>query len=52
MKTRPKNEDQCSPEEIVKRRDDAIRRALNTPPRPYKDSKVGDKKPQKTPRGR
>jgi hypothetical protein len=26
--------------------DDAIRRALNTPPKPYKDSKVGKAKPR------
>ena len=33
-----------SEQEIATRRDDAIRRALNTPPRPYKDAKVGAKK--------
>lgn len=31
-------------EEIVARRDEAVRRALNTPPKPYKDSKVGKAK--------
>jgi hypothetical protein len=35
--------DQYSPEETAKRRDDAIRRALNTPPTPHKEmvGKVG-----------
>jgi hypothetical protein len=26
--------------------DEAVRRALNTPPKPYKDSKVGKAKPK------
>lgn len=30
--------------EVAQRRDDAIRRALNTPPKPYKDAKVGKQK--------
>lgn len=33
-------------QEIAKIRDDAIRRALNTPPKPYKDSKVGGRQSQ------
>jgi hypothetical protein len=37
-------ERQLSPEEVIRRRDEAVRRALNTPPRSYKDSKVGAKK--------
>lgn len=41
MKTRQRTDEQFSEKEIAKRRDDAIRRALNTPPKPYKDSKVG-----------
>ena len=32
-----KPEDQFSPAEIAGRRDDAIRRALNTPPKPLKE---------------
>lgn len=31
------NGDQYSPEETARRRDDAIRRALNTPPTPHKE---------------
>jgi hypothetical protein len=31
------NEEECfSPEETARRRDEAIRRALNTPPKPHK----------------
>ena len=30
-------EDQYSPEETARRRDEAIRRALNTPPKPQKE---------------
>jgi hypothetical protein len=30
-------DDQYGPEETVRRRDEAIRRALNTPPKPQKD---------------
>jgi len=39
----PRNNETFSPEETVKRRDDAIRRALNTPPTPQKEmvGKVG-----------
>jgi len=36
---------QRSPEETARVRDEAVRRALNTPPKPYKDSKVGKRKP-------
>lgn len=32
-----KQSDQYSPEETARRRDEAIRRALNTPPKPNKD---------------
>lgn len=35
---------QLSADEIIRRRDEAVRRALSTPPKPYKDSKVGEKK--------
>ena len=30
--------------EVAKRADDAIRRALNTPPKPHKDMKKGTRK--------
>jgi hypothetical protein len=30
-------DDQYSPEETARRRDEAIRRALNTPPKPHKE---------------
>ena len=30
-----------SPQQIAKRRDDAVRRALNTPPKPLKEMKKG-----------
>jgi len=35
--TEKQSDDQYSPEETVKRRDEAIRRALNTPPKPQKE---------------
>ena len=43
--------DTRSEEEIRARRDEAIRRALNTPPKPHKDMKKGKggKKPQDKP---
>lgn len=42
MRTKtPKDKDALSEQEIVRRRDEAVRRALNTPPKPYKESKVG-----------
>ena len=49
---KPKNQSRTtdySSEDIARRRDDAIRRALNTPPKPYKDSKVGQTKPVRKP---
>src|SRR5258708_3374034 len=33
--------DQHGEAETIRRRDEAVRRALNTPPKPYKDSKIG-----------
>lgn len=33
-------------EEIAQRRDEAVRRALNTPPKPHKDMKLGKRKPK------
>ncbi len=32
-----KNDEECQADEIARRRDDAIRRALNTPPTPLKN---------------
>ena len=47
---RPKIEnDQRSEAETIKRRDEAIKRALNTPPKPYKDARVGQTKPVRKP---
>jgi hypothetical protein len=43
----PKNE-HYNETETIRRRDEAVRRALNTPPKPYKDSKVGKVKPKPT----
>jgi hypothetical protein len=37
-------QEQFSDEEIARRRDDAIRRALKTPPKPHKDMKLGTRK--------
>jgi hypothetical protein len=45
----PKQPEQYSAEETARRRDQAVRRALNTPPKPYKDSKVGKDKPKPSP---
>jgi hypothetical protein len=33
-----------SEKEVEKRRDDAVRRALNTPPKPHSEMKLGQKK--------
>ena len=35
-----------SEQETIRRRDDALRRALNTPPKPHKDMKLGKRKPK------
>jgi hypothetical protein len=38
----PKNDtDELSPEEVARRRDDALRRALAMPPQPQEELKVG-----------
>jgi hypothetical protein len=34
---RMRGDDQFSPEETARRRDEAIRRALNTPPKPHSE---------------
>ena len=41
--------EQYSEAETIRRRDEAVRRALNTPPKPYKDSKVGKGKSKPSP---
>ncbi len=42
----PKNEDETySEEETVARREAALKRMLNTPHKPHKDSKLGQRKP-------
>ena len=33
-------------EQIARRRDEALRRALNAPPKPHKDMKLGKRKPK------
>ncbi len=33
-----------SPQQVCERRDAAVRRALNTPPKPHKDMKKGTRK--------
>jgi hypothetical protein len=42
------NKEQYSPEETARRRDEAIRRALNTPPKPHSEiaGKSGRKRPK------
>jgi len=45
---RQQHSEQHSEAETIRRRDEAVRRALNTPPKPYKDAKVG-KKPKPSP---
>jgi hypothetical protein len=37
-------EDQYSDEEIARRRDEALLRALSTPPKPHRDMKLGKRK--------
>ena len=44
--TKTREPEQRSEAEIIRRRDEAVRRALNTPPKPYKESKVGKAKPK------
>lgn len=42
-----KQPQQLTDTEISKRRDDAVRRALNTPPKPHAEMKVGKKSKRK-----
>lgn len=44
--------DQTDERAIIQRRDEAVRRALDTPPKPYKDSKVGKAKPKSSSSGK
>jgi hypothetical protein len=37
-------ENELTPDEVETRRDQAVRRALNTPPKPHKDMKKGARK--------
>lgn len=39
-----KSKTELDQQEIVRRRDEAVRRALNTPPKPHKDMKKGTRK--------
>ena len=42
--TKPEGSGQLSPDEAAKRRDDALRRALATPPKPQEEMKLGKRK--------
>jgi hypothetical protein len=44
------SKDQFTDEEIARRRDDALLRALNTPPKQHKDMKVGKHKAKVSPK--
>ena len=46
---RPPQDQQLTEAQIIQRRDEAVRRALNTAPTPYKDSKVGKAKSKPSP---
>jgi hypothetical protein len=51
MMGKPQNET-YSEEETVRRRDEALLRALSTPPKPHSAMKVGKRKAKASPRGR
>jgi len=38
MSDTPKDQDELSEEEAAKRRDEVLKKMLNTPPKPHKDS--------------
>jgi hypothetical protein len=46
---KPSDNQQLTEQQTIQRRDEAVRRALNTPPKPYKDAKVGKAKPKTSP---
>jgi hypothetical protein len=53
MSIKSDEDDQYSPEETARRRDEAIRRALNTPPKPQKEISGKSGRPRKrSPRSR
>ena len=41
-------DDECTPEETIRRRDAAVRRAMTSPPKPHKEMKKGKQKPATT----
>lgn len=43
------HDEKLSEQQVIQRRDEAVRRALNTPPKPYKDSKIGKQKSKASP---
>lgn len=47
---RAKTESVQPEDDVVRRRDEAVRRALSTPPKFHKDSKVGKAKPKPSPK--
>ena len=44
MQTKSKTDDQTGDADVAQRRDEALRRALNTPPKHHKDMKKGERK--------
>jgi hypothetical protein len=46
QKQKVRHQDEDGEQEIVRRRDEAVRRALNTPPTTYEKAKVGKQKPK------
>ncbi len=42
MSNTPKDQDELAEEEAAKRRDEALKRALGTPPKPHKKKKEND----------
>ena len=47
--TKDKTDKKLTEDQIARRRDDAVRRALNTPPKPHKDMKKGKKRQDERP---
>jgi hypothetical protein len=48
---KPPKEDQFTDEETARRRDEALLRALSTPPKPHSAMKLGKRKPKASQRG-